>query len=282
MPRGKNYKGRKKKNNKNGNYKKFQTKRQSSVNWPLMPETRLARVNYTTRIRIDPPQVKAGAAETANNMAIHTFVLNSMFNPDYTTASTVAHSKSGAPKHQPRMYDQWSTFYEYATVVGAKVKMAFTTKQHIQNFATTHTASGTLTGIPIVREPYPCAIGFLAKEYERNVSPSLRFDDVCEKKQIVMRKTRNVAGTYNMTAKWSLKRDPLYKTELHQSNDNGSDVSWGASFGQDVGENNRRYLHIFANPLTTVDDEDPQPIDILVQMEQIILLSNLRDVAQSH
>ena len=279
MARGKNYKGKKKNNNRR---KPYQTKRQSSVNWPLMPETRLAKVNYTTRIRIDPPAVKAGAAETANNMALHTFVLNSMYSPDYTTGATVAHSKSGAPKHQPRMYDQWSTFYEYATVVGAKVKMAFTTKQHIQNFATTHTASGTLTGIPIVREPYPVAIGYLKPEYERNVSPSLRFDDVCEKKQIVLRKTKNVAGTYNMTAKWSLKKDPLYKTELHQSNDNGSDVSWGASFGQDVGENNRRYLHIFANALSTLDDEDPQPIDILVQMEQIILLSNLRDVAQSH
>lgn len=279
MPKGKKY-NKKKKNS--GNRKQFQTRRQSSVNWPLMPETRLAKVNYTTRIRIDPPQVNAGNLETANNMAIHTFVLNSMYNPDYTTGSTTAHSKSGAPKHQPRMYDQWSQFYEYATVVGAKARMAFTTKQHIQNFATTHTASGTLTGIPIVREPYPCAIGFLKPEYERNVAPSLRFDDACEKKEIVMRKTKNVAGTYNMTAKWSLKKDPLYKTELHQSNDNGSDVSWGASFGSDIGTNNKRYLHIFANPLSTFDDEDPQPIDVLVQLEQIILLSNLRDIAQSH
>ena len=278
MPAKKKYNRKKKTRTR----KQFQTRRQSSVNWPLMPETRLAKVNYTTRIQIDPPQVKAGAAETANNMAIHTFVLNSMYNPDYTTAATVAHSKSGAPKHQPRMYDQWSTFYEYATVVGAKVRMAFTTKQHIQNFATTHTQGGTLTGIPVVREPYPVAIGFLKPEYERNKTPAMRFDDALEKKEIVMRKTRNKAGTYHMTAKWSLKQDPLYKTELHQSNDNGSDVSWGASFGTDVSENNRRYLHIFTNPLTTVDDEDPMPIDILVQLEQIILLSNLRDVAQSH
>lgn len=268
--------------NKRRNVKKFQIRRQSQVNWPLMPETRLAKLNYTTRIRIDPPAVKAGSGETANNMAIHTLVLNSMYSPDYTTGSTVAHSKSGAPKHQPRMYDQWSTFYEYATVVGSKVRMTFTTKQHIQNFATTHTASGTLTGIPIVREPYPCAIGFLKREYEQNVTPALRFDDVCEKKQIVMKKTTNKARSYNMVHKWSLKQDPLYKTELHQSNTNGSDVSWGASFGQDVGANNKRYLHIFANPLSTNDDEDPQPIDVLIQMEQIVLMSNLRDVAQSH
>lgn len=276
--------GRKKNNKrkKNGTGKKFQIKRQSSVNWPLMPETRLAKVNYTTRIRIDPPAVKAGSGETANNMTLHTFVLNSMYSPDYTTGSTVAHSKSGAPKHQPRMYDQWSQFYEYSTVVGAKVRMAFTTKQHIQNFATTHGAGETLTGIPIVREPYPCAIGYLKEEYEPSVTPTVRFDDVCEKKEIVYRRTKNSAGTYNMTKKWSLKKDPLYATEIHQRGTNGSDVSWGASFGSDIGENNRRYLHIFANPLTTVDDEDPQPIDVLVQMEQIILLSNLRNVVQSH
>ena len=273
----KNYK--KKNAKKKNNRKQFQTRRQSSVNWPLMPETRLAKVNYTTRIRIDPPKVNAGTAETANNMALHTFVLNSMYLPDYTTGATTFHSKSGAPKHQPRMYDQWAQFYEYATVVGAKVNMAFTTKQWIQNHAGTNHDGAT--SVPIVREPLPCAIGYLKPEYERNVTPTLRFDDALEKKQIVMRKTKNVAGTFNMTAKWSLKKDPLYKTELHQANDNGSDVSWGASFGVDIGEHNRRYLHIFANPLSTLDDEDPFPIDVLVQMEQIILLSNLRNIGQS-
>lgn len=278
MAKGKKY-NRKKKNN---NGKKLQINRQKRINYPLMPETRLARVNYTTRIRIDPPKVNAGTAETANNMAIHTFVLNSMYSPDYTTGATTFHSKSGAPKHQPRMYDQWSQFYEYATVVGAKVNMCFTTKQRVQNFNTTHTAGGTLTQIPVIREPDPCVIGFLKDEYESNVTPTVRMDDVMEKKELVYKKTKNSAGTYYMKKYWSLKKDPLYKTELHQRTTNGSDVSWGASFGSDIGENNRRYLHVVANPLSTLDDEDPGPVDVLVEMEQVVLLSNLRDIAQSH
>lgn len=281
MARRRNYKGKKKRNyNRKG--KQFQVARQARVNWPMMPETRLAKVNYTTRIRINPLEVKSGTGETANNMASHTFVMNSMYNPDYTTASTTYHSKSGAPKHQPRMYDQWSTFYEYATVVGAKVKMCFTTKQRVENENITHLAGETITAIPVIKEPLPCFIGYLKEEYEPAVTANVRFDDVCEKKQIRYKRTKNSSGTYYMTKKWSLKRDPLYKTELHQRGTNGSDVSWGASFGQDIGENNRRYLHIVANPISTLDGEDPGPIDVLVEMEQIILLSNLRDCAQSH
>lgn len=276
----KNYKNKK----KNGNGSKpFQVSARQRVNWPLMPETRLAKVKYTTRIRIDPPKVNAGTGETANDMAIHTFVLNSMYSPDYTTGSTTFHSKSGAPKHQPRMYDQWSAFYEYATVVGAKVNMAFCNKQHVQNYTTTHTgSSNVVTAMPVTLLPLPCVIGYLKNEYDTTVSPSVKLDDVLEKNQIVYKKTKNQSGMYYLTKKWSLKQDPLYKTELIQRPSGGSDVSWGASFGSDVDTNNRRYLHIVVNPLTTHDDDDPLPFDVLVELEQIVLLSNLRDIAQSH
>lgn len=279
MARKNNYRKKNYKKKKKTNGKPLQIYRQSKINYPLMPETRLARVNYTTRIRMDPPAVRSGTAETANNMTIHSFVLNSMYLPDYTTGATTFHSKSGAPKHQPRMYDQWSNFYEYATVVGAKVKLCFiTTQQKVTATGTNH--DGATTSQVIV-EPTPCVVGYLKDEYEMNSSPSVRFDDVMEKKQIQYKKTQMKAGMYYMTKYWSLKKDPLYATELRQSN-LGSDVSWGASFGSDVTENNRRYLHLACAPLITKDNTDPANIDVTVELEQVILLSNLRDVAQSH
>lgn len=271
----------KKKKTTAGKKKKLMVYKQSKINYPLMPETRLARVNYTTRIRINPLAVASGVGETAPNMARHTFVLNSMYNPDVTTSSTTFHSKSGAPKHQPRMYDQWSTFYEYATVVGAKVKMCWTTSQRVKTATGGSNHDGAVVAA-LVFEPTPCAIGYLKEEYEQNTGPSVRFDDVAEKKQLIYKKTKQEAGTYYMTKYWSLKKDPLYKTELWKSSGDGSDVSWGASFGQDISTNNKRYLHLVANPLITLDNEDPNPIDVMVEMEQIVLLSNLRDVAQSH
>lgn len=279
MARKKNYKKKNYRNKKKTSGKPLQISRQSKINYPLMPETRLARVNYTTRIRIDPPAVKSGTGETANNMAIHTFVLNSMYSPDLTTGSTAFHSKSGAPKHQPRMYDQWSNFYEYSTVVGAKVKLCFITTQQKVSIGGTN-STGATTSQAIV-EPAPCVVGYLKDEYENNSSPSVRFDDVMEKKQIQYRKTQMKAGMYYMTKYWSLKQDPLYKTELRQNN-LGSDVSWGASFGSDIPTNNKRYLHLCVAPLITKDDTDPAKIDVTVELEQVILLSNLRDVAQSH
>ena len=279
MAQNKKYKKKNYKKKKKSTGKPLQIYRQSKINYPLMPETRLARVNYTTRIRIDPPAVRSGTGETANNMSIHTFVLNSMYLPDKTTGSTAFHSKSGAPKHQPRMYDQWSNFYEYATVVGAKVKLCFiTTQQKVTATGTNH--DGATTSQVIV-EPTPCVVGYLKDEYEKNSAPVVRFDDVMEKKQVHYKKTQMKAGMYYMTKYWSLKKDPLYKTELTPSNNAGSDVGWGASFGSDVNEYNRRYLHICCAPLITKDNTDPANIDVTVELEQVILLSNLRDVAQS-
>lgn len=254
----------------------------SKINYPLMPQTRLARLNYTTRIRIDPLAVKAGIGETANNMAVHTFVLNSLHEIDKTTSGIglTAHSKSGAPKHQPRMYDQWAIFYDYMTVVGAKAKMCWTTVERVVNHAGTNHDGAT--SVPVTLQPTPCAIGFLKDEFEQTASPAVRFDDVCEMKQLVYKKTKQRAGQYYFTKYWSLKKDPLYKTELWKSPDDGSDVSWGSRYGSDINTNNKRYLHLVANPLITLDDVDPLPIDVLVEIEQIVLLSELKDVAQSH
>ena len=136
---------------------------------------------------------------------------------------------------------------------------------------------------PLMPETRLARVNYTTRiQYEKNSAPAVRFDDVMEKKQVHYKKTQMKAGMYYMTKYWSLKKDPLYKTELTPSNNAGSDVGWGASFGQDVNEYNRRYLHLCAAPLITKDDTDPSKIDVTVEIEQVILLSNLRDVAQSH
>lgn len=279
MANGK-YKRRNRKK-KNGNGKPFQTALMKRVNAPMMPQSRLVKLKYFTRFRLDPPDVKAGAAETANNMAIHTFTMNSTFDPDHTLNNITGHSRDGAPNHQPRMYDQWHTFYQYNTVVSAKLVAEFIT--HDKSVQTdTHDVHGSVTGrVPILRAPEPCLIGFLAKDYNETPAPSVRMDDVVEKNMIQFRKTSNKPGNYKMTRYWSLKKEPLYKTEINLSHSGGSDLDWGAPFGTDVPALNRRYCHIVANALTVKDDVDPLPIDVVVSLEQIVLLSDLKDIAQS-
>lgn len=253
-----------------------------TVNSPMMPRTRLCKLKYVTRFQIDPHAVKAGATETANNMAVHTLVLNSLYDIDYTATNATGMSRSGAPNHQPRMYDQWGLFYEYMTVVGAKVNITFTTKDKTV-MTNKLKQDGTGDGaIPVYKNPEPCFIGYLNHHYEQTGAPTVRLDDALEKNELRYKKTLNRPGSYKMKKYWSLKKDPLYKTELHQSTSDGSDVGWGAEYAHNVDTNNRRYLHIVANPVTVEDDEDPLPIDVLIQMEQIVLMSDLRDIAQSN
>lgn len=258
------------------------------VNAPLMPKTQLVKLKYTTRIQLDPAAVASSQVHdaSATDMAHHTFVLNCINDPDYTSTITnsLQHDLDGARNHQPRMHDQYANFYNYNTVVSAKVKLDFITRQHIFNYTTAHTA-GTgpvVTSMPVLKDPEPCVIGYLDDEYDRNSSISVKLDNIMEKNQCKYRKTKQRPNTYKMTKYWSLRKDPMYKTELTQASGQGSDVSWGSTFGSGVsGTANARYLHIFAHPLTTTDDIDPAPIDVLVQMEQIVLLSDQKDIAQS-
>lgn len=262
--------------------KPLQVARRNRVNYPLMPRTRLCKLRYTTRIQIDPVQVKAGVSETAANIATYTFRLNNLNDVDYTATALTGLSRDGAPNHQPRMYDQWATFYEYATVVGAKVSATFTTRQQAHLINTNHGAGDSaVTAIPVVKSPEPCIIGFLKREFEQNHSPNVRLDDILEKNHAVYKRTTHHPRSYTMVKKWSLKKDPMYKTELTQSTASGSDVSWGSAFNSSLSANNIRYLHFFAHPLTIKDDINPAPIDVMIAMDFIVLMSDLKDIAQS-
>ena len=291
MPRRRTYRKKPRKyRKKKSNYKKplqvsgldKSAYRIQTVNSPMMPRTRLCKLKYVTRFRIDPSPVKAGTAETANYMAMHSLVLNSLYDIDYTATNATGMSRSGAPNHQPRMYDQWGLFYEYMTVVGAKVNITFTTKDK-SVMTNKLKQDGTGDGaIPVFKNPEPCFVGYLKDTYEQTAAPTVRLDDALEKSELRYKKTPNRPGSFHLKKYWSLKKDPLYKTELHQSTTDGSDVGWGAEYAHDVASANRRYLHIVANPVTVEDDEDPLPIDVLIQMEQIVLMSDLRDIAQSN
>lgn len=287
MPQGKYYrrkpykkKGRKK---TSSNGKQFQVSARNRINYPLMPRTRLVKLRYSTRIQLDPNVVKTGSTDvTANRMSHYTFRLNNVNDPDYTSTQATHLNADGMRNHQPRMYDQYATFYEYNTVVGSKVSATFMTRQQKILINTNHGAGDSaVTAIPVITNPEPCAVGFLKHEYEQNNDPDARLDDLIEKNHIVYKKTRHSPGSYSFTKKWSLKKDPLYKTELLNSDSGGSDVGWGANFNSNINAGNMRYFHLVAHPLTTTDDVNPATIDVQVNIDYIVLLSNLRDIGRS-
>ena len=256
------------------------------VNAPLMPKSKLVKLKYTTRIQLDPAAIASSQAHdhTAANVAIHTFILNDIFDPDVTstTINSLQHDLDGARDHQPRMHDQYSTFYNYNTVVGAKLRADFITREKAILINTNHgSGDSAVTAIPCIKQPEPCVIGYLDDEFEQDTSPSVKLDDILEKNQCKYKKTKNRPGTYTMTKYWSIRKDPLYKTELVQKTSHGSDVGWGSTFGSQISANQKRHLHLFAHGLTTTDNVDPLPIDVLVSLEQVVLLSDLKDIGQS-
>lgn len=283
MPARKGYKGKRRNGGRKNGGKPFQVARRDRINTPLMPRTRLAKLRYSTRIQLDPLIVKTGVADgAANNMAKYTFSLNNLNDPDVSSTAVTGLTHDGLPNHQPRMYDQWHTFYEYHTVVGSKVSMTWTTRQQAHLINTNHgSGDSAVTAIPCIKGPEPCVIGFLKHEYEQNNNPAVKLDDVMEKNHMIYKKTRHMPGSYSFVKKWSLKKDPMYKTELTKSSASGSDVSWGATFNHDVSANNRRYLHLVAHPLSTTDDINPGKIDVQVNIDYIVLLSDLKDIARS-
>lgn len=302
MPRGKKRNYRRKKKYSPAvekAYKEVQALRRNrkpflvypKVNEPLMPKTKLVKMKYVTRIQIDPAAVASSQTldSSAANIKLHTFVFNCIHDPDYTSTITNSpqHDLDGARDHQPRMHDQYSGFYNYNTVVSAKLRADFITREHVQNFDTAHTGTtNVVTSVPCVKQPEPCIVGFLDNEFERNHTVSVRLDDILEKNQCKYKKTTQRPRTYTMTKYWSLRKDPMYKAELTQASGQGSDVSWGSTFslgaaGGVTGSTNARYCHLFAHPLTTKDNIDPEPIDVFVSLEQIVLLSDLKDIAQS-
>lgn len=266
--------------------KPYQMSVRQRIAQPLMPKTRLAKLKYTTRIQLDPAPIASSQVHdsTSANVAIHSFILNDIHDPDYTStvSNSLQHDLDGSRDHQPRMHDQWAQFYNYKTVVSAKVRCDFITREKAVMINTNHGAGDSaVTAIPCIKAPEPCAVGYLDSEFDQTSSVSVKLDDILEKNQCKYRKTHQRPSTYTMIKYWSLKKDPLYKTELINKSGNGSDVGWGSAFGAMTDANNRRYFHLFAHGLTTTDNVDPMPIDVLVQMEQIVLLSDLKDVGQS-
>ena len=234
------------------------------VNAPLMPKSKLVKLKYTTRIQLDPAAIASSQTHDseAANVALHTFILNDIYDPDFTStvANSLQHDLDGARDHQPRMHDQYANFYNYNTVVSAKLRCDFITREKAVMIQTTHGAGDSaVTAIPCIKQPEPCCIGFLGDEFVQNSSVSVKLDDILEKNQCKYRKTRNTPNTYTMTHWWSLRKDPLYKTELIQNSHNGSDVGWGSTFGSQISTNQRRYAHLFAHGLTTTDNVDPAP-----------------------
>lgn len=262
------------------------------ISKPLLPQAQKVCLKYFTRIQIDPVAVRSLSTDTAQPMAFHKFAFNDPFDIDKTHSlvSQAAHTagnslEDGARDHQPRMYDQYSTFYEKITCLGCKVKATFSNSNRITlvtqdtvHSGTPATHTETINNTRVV-EPLPCYVGYMNSQWYDEAVCSERYDDAREKGEMRYRKLIDSDKPQTLVAKWSINKDPVYKSQLPLHTSHEAPENFGAVFGQSP--TNLRFCHLFAHPITTANGQDPAPIDVEVEISQICLLTGRKEIAQS-
>lgn len=262
------------------------------ISRPLLPMTQKVCLKYYTRFHIDPVAVLSGATATAHFMPIHTFAWNDPYDIDKTHTlaisaggATTGRNQDGAPDHQPRMYDQYGAFYNKITVLGGKANITFSNSNRTM-ITTTDSVTAVGTGahtenISTLRQvkPLPSFVGYLNSQYNDKVNPQERWDNVREKNEVRYRRLCDEDKPVRMVAKWSLKKENVFKAKLPLSHDNEAPENFTSEFNNHP--HNLRFLHLFAHPCTVSNNSNPAPVDVEVEISQICLLSDRKEIAQS-
>lgn len=286
MPAKKGYRKKKKQYKKQNKRRQYNNSSRMIISKPLLPETQKVLMRYSTRVQIIPQHVNSGALETAANVSIHTFNWNNLFDPDYTTTviQSMTERNDGAWDHQPRMYDQYSVFYDRLTCIGAKAKVCFSANNRSVTTIGNNTDGGVSYGM--ITDPKPMYVGFLNANYYDEAVVHQKFDSLNEKKQITYKRLLTQDKPQYFTAKWSINKEPTRKNNLITAGGE-TKADWGHGFGENGPHTqNARYFHLFAHPVTlnevTPDGNATQPpIDVQVDMEYIVILSDRKEVVQS-
>lgn len=289
-PRKSSKPNKKKQYNKKSQYNKNRKKQYRTSNQiisrPLLPETQKVMMRYSTRIQITPSIIHSGALETSSNVSTHTFHWNNLFDPDYTTSAvaSMTEKNDGAWDHQPRMYDQYSAFYNRLTCIGSKAKICFS--QNNRAITTLGNNPDGAVSYGMITDPKPMYVGFCNANYYRDAVVLEKFDSLNEKKEIRYKRLLTQDKPQYFTAKWSINKEPSRYRNLVM-NDGETNGDWGHDFGANGPHTqNTRYLHLFAHPISinesTPDQNTPQPpIDVQVDIEYICILSDRKEVVQS-
>jgi hypothetical protein len=234
-------------------------------------------MNYVQRFRLDPLPINAAHTDATNsNLPIRTFTINNLKDYDEMTSGfgNASAMNDEFSNHQPRGYDQWGTHYNNMTVLSTNTKI------EARNRYVTIAESGHGSHI---RPPEPVAVGVMNSHFntkEHSTVLGVKFNDLLELRQCQYRELNDDRHKVILHHKWRLKKESTYTKNLNTLNTT-SDYAWGGNYDQDINAANKRFCHIFVHPLGIKDNMDPSPIDFLVTISSVVLLTNRNEIARS-
>lgn len=195
------------------------------------PKKALIKFRYTDQLLLDA---------AIGGTALHTFRANSLFDPDHTSTG-----------HQPLGFDQWMTFYNRFTVIGAKITAVFATNDAANNTALQvsgiilRNTTGALGSTDQIMEQPDCNYKYLGQPTSANG---------------IVRVSKSFSAK-----KWFTVKDVLDEDDL--SGDASTDPVEQAYFTVWTG----------AQVLTT----NPQPVAVNVIVEYVAVLHDPKLLSQS-
>lgn len=260
----------------------------NSVN-TMLPKQRIMSFKYCTRISLHPPPtVSAATAATPiagrpSDMTCHTFLMNSLFDPDYsssaiTTANNI-NDAAGSPDHQPFGFDEVSQYYSSFTVQNCKATAKFSSSSdgcsvipdpgRTPNTAAAgapHNGNGAASLVVNAAAVY---VGCYASDESTMTQMSLnkfRETDVGTYKYHGPQKTSQTIDYAN----FSLAQQPIMKgNATHLTAKRGDWMHTGTA-----NPTTAKYLHVWVSPATLGNGRATPSMDVEVELVYKALLGD--------
>lgn len=226
MPPKKTYRRRRRRRRRKNNYN------QVVIGRAPVPRSTMVKFKYCDNASLDT---------VAGGPAVHLWSANSLYDPNTT-----------ATGHQPLGFDQWTTFYDHYTVVGAKIIAQFT--------------------------PNPLDLGanLMCGIYvDDNSVPATQYHGIQEQSECNWKIMSGSTGPVTLTKKLSIKKF-FNKSSLKDEKELQGQMG---NFGTGTSPSEQAYFGTwFIADTTTID---PSPVQVHVTIEYYAILHEPKELNQS-
>jgi hypothetical protein len=252
-----------------------------------IPDNTICKLKYSTRFQLDPASTGSLATPDAS-LATYIFRVNSLFDPDYTTANPLASQGKGSPNHQPYGFDQWATFYAEYMVLGAKIDVDFYNQNNnvLKYNEAGVTVPGAMTGSNytaahvLQKSNHGVYVGVHLDDDTDGPTNWSQFVEDGKVKYRTLLPDRHTHLTkyysYKKMAKWTKRNTVTVDGVPIPISNHQANIAKVGGNPQAI-----RMCTVFCNAISPVANLDIPPIDCMVNIEYLVKFSDRKEFTQS-